>query len=385
MSSTTSPSQDTTSMPSTANPARATNAVTRTLRHTVALVLRPPRLLKHSVVQLVILMMALLAVLVAGGDRLIRMRYADDMTDDAYVRADITPLASRVDGYVIREHVQDYQRVTAGQLLFEIDPSDIQAALHAADARVKAAEAAILVLRAQQKVDREVVSAASATVESVRAESQRAELEAVRQSKLLRDGVGSEQEDELATFDASRLSAEVRRRGAERARAESEVTMRGAQLEKAKAELLAAQAALEIQRLQLSYTRIVAPADGMVGERQVRVGQLVRPGTPCITMVDIDGVWVTANFKERQLSNARRGDRAKVWVDTFPGVEIPATIDELAPASGAQFSLLPPDNATGNFTKVVQRIPVKMHLSLPAHLRGRVRPGMSAIVELENP
>jgi membrane fusion protein (multidrug efflux system) len=161
--------------------------------------------------------------------------------------------------------------------------------------------------------------------------------------------------------------------------------MLSAQIAQAEADVLAARAAVETQKLQLSYTQIIAPADGMVGERQVRVGQLVRPGTPCITMVDIDGVWVTANFKERQLTHARRGQRARVWVDTFPGVEIPARIDELAPASGAQFSMLPPDNATGNFTKIVQRIPVKLLLDVPPRLRGLVRPGMSAVVELERP
>ncbi len=356
----------------------------RTLKHSLGQILRPPRILKHSVVQLCILAMAAVAVLSAGGDRLIRIRYADTMTDDAYVRADITPLASRVDGYVIREFVQDYERVKAGQLLFEIDPADIKAAVDSAEARVQSATAAIAVLRAQRRVDQEAVAAATAAVEAVTAESQRAALEARRQSKLLLDGVGSEQEDELATFDASRLAAEVKRRSAERSRAESELTMRAAQIEQAKAELQAAHAALDIQKLQLSYTRIVAPVDGMVGERQVRVGQLVRPGTPCITMVDIDGVWVTANFKERQISTARRGDRVKVWVDTFPGVEMAGKIDELAPASGAQFSLLPPDNATGNFTKVVQRIPVKILLSVPPELRGRVRPGMSSVVELSS-
>ncbi|MEO6954887.1 MAG: HlyD family secretion protein [Polyangia bacterium] len=326
--------------------------------------------------------MAGIAVLFAGGDRLIRIRYADSMTDDAYVRADITPLSSRVDGYVVRELVHDYDRVKAGQVLFEIDPNDINAAIQAAQARVQAATAAIAVLHARQRVDGEAVAAARAATDSVTAQSQYAELEKRRQSKLLHEGVGSQQEDELATYDATRLGAEVRRRGAEYGRAESELTMLSAQIKQAEAELSAARAALVTQQLQLSYTKIIAPVDGMVGERQVRVGQLVRPGTPCITMVDIDGVWVTANFKERQLTNVRRGERARIWVDTFPGVEIPARVDELAPASGAQFSLLPPDNATGNFTKIVQRIPVKLLLDIPPALRGRVRPGMSAVVEM---
>jgi len=348
------------------------------------LLLPSPRV-RDSAVKLSILGMGALAVASAGGDRAIRVRYADNMTDDAYVRADITPLASRVEGYVLREHIHDYQRVEKGQLLFEIDPVDIEAAVQLADAKVHSGAAAIAVLRGQERVAREAVKVAQAAQQSVTAEFRRAELEAARQTRLLREGVGTQQNDEDATFGASRLSAEVSRRTAELARAESELAMLAAEIQQAQAELKAAEAALEVQKLQLGYTRIIAPAAGMVGERQVHVGHLVKPSTPCVTMVDIDHVWVTANFKENQIGAARPGDRAKVWVDTYPDRAIEGRIDELAPASGAQFSLLPPDNATGNFTKIVQRIPVKVLLEIPEDLRGLIRPGMSAVVELTKP
>lgn len=354
-------------------------------KYRIGQLLRPSTRVRHSAVQLSILGMGALAVASAGGDRAIRVRYADNMTDDAYVRADITPLASRVEGYVLREHVRDYQRVKKGQLLFEIDPADIEAAVQLANAKVRSGASAIAVLRGQERVAREAVKVALAAEEAVTAEFSRAELEAKRQTRLLREGVGSQQADEQATFDASRLSAEVARRGAEHARAESELAMLAAEIQQAQAELKAAEATLELQKLQLSYTRIVAPSDGMVGERQVHVGHLVKPGTPCITMVDIDHVWVTANFKENQIGSARPGDRAKIWVDTYADRALEAHIDQLAPASGAQFSLLPPDNATGNFTKIVQRIPVKLLLEIPPDLRGLIRPGMSAVVELAEP
>ena len=358
---------------------------TTRFRYRLGHFLRPSRRLRQSAVQLSILGMGAVAAASAGGDRAIRVRYADDMTDDAYVRADITPLASRVEGYVLREHVRDYQRVKKGQLLFEIDPVDIEAAVQLADAKVHANTSAISVLRGRERVAREIVKVAAAAEDAVSAELQRADLEAKRQTRLLREGVGSQQADEHATFEASRLAAEVKRRGAERERADSELAMLAAEIQQAQAELKAAEATLSVQKLQLGYTRIVAPADGVVGERQVHVGHLVKPGTPCITMVDIDHVWVTANFKENQIGSARTGTQTRVWVDTFPERMLAGHIDELAPASGAQFSLLPPDNATGNFTKIVQRIPVKVLLDVPEDLRGRIRPGMSAIVELGEP
>ncbi len=340
--------------------------------------------LSGRLVPLAIISLAMLAGLSAAGDRLVTVRYSDDTTDDAYLRADITPLASRVDGYVARVLVKDFERVHAGQLLVEIDPSDLKVALRAAEARLEAAHAAVETLQRRQEVQTANIRAASALLDASQAEFEHSQHEEKRQDRLARSGLTSGQEQDRAIYYERRLSAEVRRRAADRKQANVELGLLAAEERRALAVLREAEAAVDAARLQLGYTRIVAPADGMLGERGVRVGQLVRPGTPIVSLVEIDRIWVTANFKERQLQGVRPGNRAKVRVDTFAGVELQAKVEEVAPASGAQFSLLPPDNATGNFTKIVQRIPVKLTLEVPPELRGQLRPGMSTVVVIDH-
>ena len=340
--------------------------------------------LRGRLVPLGIIGLAILAALSAAGDRLVTVRYSDDTTDDAYLRADITPLASRVDGYVARVLVKDFERVHAGQLLVEIDPSDLSVALRAAEARLEAAHAAVETLQRRQDVQTADIRAASALLDASQAEFEHSQHEEKRQNRLARAGLTSGQEQDRALYDERRLSAEVRRRAADCKHANVELGLLAAEERRARAVLREAAAAVDAARLQLGYTRIVAPADGMLGERGVRVGQLVRPGTPVVSLVEIDRIWVTANFKERQLRGVRPGNRARVRIDTFPGVELRAQVEDVAPASGAQFSLLPPDNATGNFTKIVQRIPVKLTLDVPPELRGQLRPGMSTVVELDH-
>lgn len=150
-----------------------------------------------------------------------------------------------------------------------------------------------------------------------------------------------------------------------------------------RADLNAKQAGLKVAEINLEYTRIVAPANGVVGERKVRVGQLVSPGTQALSLVQTEA-WVQANYKETQLTNVRKGDPVEITVDALPGVTIKGRVEEIAPASGSQFALLPPDNATGNFTKIVQRIPVKIVLDADANIRDRLRPGMSVISKIKS-
>ncbi|AKU95513.1 Multidrug resistance protein A [Labilithrix luteola] len=330
-----------------------------------------------------ILLFAGLAAAAAQSDRKMAFPINEGATDDAFVRADITPLSSRVEGHVLRVLVQDNERVRAGQLLVEIDPADFEAKVREGEARVAAAQALLESNRTKQLVQRNSVAAASAAVDATSAGMQRAELEAQRHDRLSSGGLVSAQDHERATYDALRARAELRQRGSERDRSTAEQVYLDAERRRLEAELSAANAMLDLARIQLGYTRIVAPANGVVGERGVRVGQLVRPGSQIIHLVAIDDVWVTANFKERQVGVLQPGTPVRVTIDTFPGVEIPGVVDSLSPASGAQLSLLPPDNATGNFTKIVQRIPVKIALRPPRELAGRLIPGMSAVVSIE--
>lgn len=330
-----------------------------------------------------ILSLALLTAWSAAGDRLVHLPRWAQATDDAYVRADLTPLAARVEGHVLTVRVKDHQRVHRGELLVELDPAEYAARVQEAEAHVASARATLQALTPRAVALKATVAAAGAAIEESQAQLEQRTLEAARQQTLAAQQLTTGQDVERATADASRSSAELRRRTAERQKAEAEVAMLGAQVLEAQAQLAAREAQLTEARLQLEYTRIVAPADGVVGERGVHVGQLVRAGAPVITLVELDTVWVTANFKENQLSTLQPGHHVRVTIDTFPGVELLGTVDSFSPASGSQFSALPQDNATGNFTKIVQRVPVKVTLDVPEVLRGRLLPGMSAIVSIE--
>jgi membrane fusion protein (multidrug efflux system) len=196
--------------------------------------------------------------------------------------------------------------------------------------------------------------------------------------------------------DLAKARAQVALRQAEQQRAVAQISSKSAELEaqkkqsavldtqesQLKADLDAKQGALQVAETNLQYTRIVAPTDGIVGERKVRPGQLVSPGTQVISLVD-NTMWVQANYKETQLRNVMRGDEAVVTVDAFPGVVLRGHVEDLSPASGSQFALLPPDNATGNFTKIVQRIPVKIVLEIDPPRADRLRPGMSVTAEIK--
>ena len=325
---------------------------------------------------------ALLSALSAAGDRLVRLPRGAHTTDDAYVRADLTPLAARVEANVLEVHVHDHQRVKRGELLVDLDASEFVARVQQAEAHLTSAQARLHTLRQRKTAQRATLTATRAAIDETRAQLTQLSTEAGRQRAMGKSGLTSEQELERAVAGEQRGAAELRRREAETLRAGAELEMLDAELLEADAEVRARAAELELAKLELSYTRIVAPADGTVGERAVHPGQLVRPGTPVITLVELDTVWVTANFKENQLASIEPGHPMRVTVDTFPDVPLEGRVDSIAPGSGAQFSLLPPDNATGNFTRIVQRVPVKVLLSVPPALRGRLLPGMSATVTI---
>jgi membrane fusion protein (multidrug efflux system) len=328
-------------------------------------------------------------------------------TDDAYVRADMTPMSTRVSGSVKKMDVGDFESVKPGQTLVELEDADYRAALAEAEAALAGAQAQFEDNQAAKRIQdakienaetviaqsKAAVTVAQAGAATVRPDVTKTELELKRQEALFESKATTHQQLEQAEADATRFSGMLASREADTERAQAALTGSQTLLEAEKrqraaldtrdglykADIQAKQAAIVVAKVNLGYTRIVAPTAGSVGERHVQEGQLVAAGMQVIDMVKGD-VWIQANFKETQLTNIRSGDAADVRVDTFPGVVLHGKVIEIAPASGSQFALLPPDNATGNFTKVVQRIPVKIVLD-PGHpLQGRLRPGFSVVV-----
>jgi membrane fusion protein (multidrug efflux system) len=306
----------------------------------------------------------------------------DQTTDDAYVKGDITPLSAKIEGYVRRIAVSDYQSVKAGDVLVEIEDDDYQARAAQAEADLAGAEAAVANLKAHKAEQHSRIDQAQSAIVATQADVDRTSLEAHRQRALLASSYGTSQRVEQAEADQKRYEATLTRNQAELESERREMAVLDTQESQLRAEMKAKRAQLQLANITLGYTRIVAPVDGMVGERGVRAGQYLRPGTQVVSVVPLDTVWVVANYKETQLARVAVGQRASITVDTFPGVTIWGRVDSIAPASGSQFTLLPPDNATGNFTKVVQRIPVKILLD-PGHpLAGKLRPGMSVIATI---
>jgi len=329
----------------------------------------------------------------------------EQVTDDAYVRGDLTPLSTKVTGIVRAVDVADYQQVHKGDLLIELQDDDYGAQVDQANAAVAAARAGIEEnLRQRQLQDARIakalagidqanaqIAAAEAGKAAVQAELTRARLERKRQEGLYQTHSTTEQNLEAAVAAEGNISGQFASRDADLNQARtmmrsSELAAEAERRSKAvleseevqlQADLRAKQANLAAASVNIGYTKIYAPGDGNVGERQVRPGQLVSPGTQVISFVALTK-WVQANFRETQLTNVKVGDPAELRIDQYPGQVIRGKVVEIAPASGSQFALLPPDNATGNFTKVVQRIPVKIALE-DSTFATKLRPGISVI------
>jgi membrane fusion protein (multidrug efflux system) len=329
----------------------------------------------------------------------------EQVTDDAYVRGDLTPLSTKVTGIVRTVHVTDFQRVHKGDLIAELQDDDYRAQVDQATAAVEAARAAIQNNRRQRDLQdartakalvgidqaKAQITAAEAGKEAVQAQLVRARSERKRQEGLYQTHSATQQTLEAAVANDDQLSAQLASRDADLNQAQtmlrsSELSAEAERRSKAvlesqdlqlQADLHAKQASLAAAGVNLGYTKVYAPGEGTVGERQVRPGQLVSPGTQVIAFIDVTK-WVLANYRETQLTNVKIGDPAEVRIDQYPDQVLHGKVLEIAPASGSQFSLLPPDNATGNFTKVVQRIPVKIALDDTA-FAAKLRPGLSVI------
>jgi membrane fusion protein, multidrug efflux system len=327
----------------------------------------------------------------------------EQVTDDAIVRGDLTPLSTKVPGIVRSVRVSDYQAVHKGDLLAELEDDDYQAQLQQASAAVEAAKAAIENNRRQRELQdsktqralagtdlaKAQIAAAEAGINAVQADVIRTQAERTRQEGLLSSQSATKQRVEAAVADEQRFAAQAASRAADLEQAKvslhsSEIAVETERRTKSVlesqdqqliADLHAKEAAFTVAKVTLGYTKIHAPEDGIVGERQVRPGQLVSPGTQVLTFVALTK-WVQANYRETQLTHMKVGDVAQVRIDEYPEQVMKGKVLEIAPASGSQFALLPPDNATGNYTKVVQRVPVKIGLD-DATFAQHLRPGLS--------
>jgi membrane fusion protein, multidrug efflux system len=301
-----------------------------------------------------------------------------ETTDDAYVKADSTIIAPKVSGYIAKVLVADNERVKAGQLLALIDDRDFSTALKQAQADVAVSEAGVQNVRTLIELQEPLIQQQAAEVDAAEANLKFAQEERARYDGLMKSGSGTVQRAQQtdAALRAQTAQLQQGKSGLVAINKRTEVLF----TERSKGAALLAHARIVEQQaaLNLSYTQITAPIDGMVGARSLRVGQYVQAGTQLMAVVPLDQVYVVANFKETQLTHMRDGQPVDLYVDSFQSTKLKGHVDSLAPASGLEFTLLPPDNATGNFTKIVQRVPVKIVLDDP-NLKGLLRPGMSAV------
>ena len=301
-------------------------------------------------------------------------------TDDAYLQADLTPVAAKVSGYVRSMPVQDFERVRAGQLLVQIVDDDYKATVDQLSASVRAAAATVEALKAQRSLQGANVEAAKATIAATSANFEQNDRDLARQHRLLETGSSSTEATEKLQTTHAQLSAQLAQNRAQELAAARQLDVLGAQEAQAEATLAAQKASLEVARIDLGYTSIVAPQDGVIGQRQVKPGQFVPVGGQVTSLTPLPNVWVIANFKETQLTHMAVGQKAEVSVDTFPEHTLKGHVLAFAPGSGQQFSLLPPDNATGNFTKdALQRVAVKILIDDADGLTDKLRPGMSVV------
>jgi membrane fusion protein (multidrug efflux system) len=303
-------------------------------------------------------------------------------TNDSYVRAQTTKLKSRVAGAVKLIAVDDFEHVQAGDLLMQIDPADYDAQVAQAAAALAAANAALDNLTNEVELQYAIIAQAEAQRGSALALQVETQQERERQQSLTQTDSGTRQKFEQAVASYAKAQADVKANAALIAEQRHKLEVLAGTKKQRAADVLGAQAALDAGKLRLSYTTIFAPFDGTVGERLLQPGDYVNVGTSLIDVVPLPNVYVIANFKETQLSRVQTGLPADIIIDAFPGQTIRGHVARVSPASGSQFALLPPDNATGNFTKVVQRVSVRLELDPGQPLISRLLPGMSATTRI---
>ena len=342
----------------------------------------PAKPARKRAVFAVLAMSAAVAAIWAGAHWWNTGRFLEE-TDDAYVGGDITVITAKVPGYIQEVLVSDNQAVKAGDVLARLDARDYRAALASADGAVAAAQAALANLDATRALQQAVIAQARAGVGASRAETDRAHNDQVRYARLSATNAVSVQSAQKADADYKQALAGDSKTAAQLQAAERELDVIATRKQQATAALAQAQAARDIAVLNLGYTELRAPIDGTIGNRHARNGAYAAAGSQLLSLVPAHGLWVDANFKEGQLATMHAGQRAIVKADVMPGHEFHGTIASVAPATGAQFSVLPPENATGNFTKIVQRVPVRIVLDAKDATPGTLRPGLSVMAEVD--
>jgi membrane fusion protein, multidrug efflux system len=340
---------------------------------------------RYDLIWRTLIFLVAVAVLVIIATRWNRWEGSADWqsTDDAFLQADLTPIASKVAGYVKNLPVQDFDRVHAGEVLAEIVDDDYRAVVAQINAAIVSAGAQVDALKAQRQLQDANVRAAKATAAVTTANIEQNARDLSRQERLLKSGSSSTEASEKLQTTRAQLAAQLEQNRAQISAASHQIDVLAAQTAQAEAAVNAQKANLQAAQLNLTYTRILAPQDGVIGQRQIKPGQYVGVGTQITTLTPLPNVWVIANYKETQLTRMRVGQPAEITVDTFPGRKLRGHVLAFSPGAGSQFALLPPDNATGNFTKVVQRIAVKIVIDDTDGLTDVLRPGMSVVARVD--
>jgi membrane fusion protein (multidrug efflux system) len=333
---------------------------------------------------LILAALAAILVLVAGGGWhwWTVWRFLQS-TDDAYVESDTSVISPKVEGYIADVRVRNNQLVHKGDVLFAIDDSDFKARELAAEGAVASEKAAIATYSSRLALQQAVIAEAAAEVSSDEADLAQRQADYKRYQTLVTTDFASRQRFEQAEADARKSTAALAKSRAAFGAAQQQLSVLKSQRREAEAKLAQAEASLSLARNDLDNTVIRAPVSGVAGNRAGQIGQYVKAGTQLLSLVPLPHVYVTANFKETQLTRMRPGQKAEVSVDAYPDQPIDGRVESFAPASGAEFSILPPDNATGNFTKIVQRVPVRIRLPAHGPLADLLRPGLSVVVTVD--
>ncbi len=320
---------------------------------------------------------AVLAAATIAGVRYFGFVFSHEETDDAQVEGDISPVLPRTSGYVARVLVVDNERVAAGQPLVEIDPDELDVRVSEAVTAVRTAEAGLAAAQASLDAARATVLVAKANIETVRVQREKAAADYAQDRGLYSGGAITDRQRSDSRAAADAADAQLAMAARETDAADSQTGVAAAKVAAARAQLAQQHAALDMARLRRSFATVTAPISGLVAHKDVEPGQLVQAGQTLLSIASDTGVWVVANFKETQLTHIRAGQAATFTADSYPGRVFHGRVDSIAGATGARFALLPPDNATGNYVKVTQRIPVKIVLDASPDGHGLLRPGMS--------
>src|SRR5437763_3161608 len=331
----------------------------------------------------ILLPVVVLALLAAGGWYWWTEWRHLQSTDDAYIQSDISLISPKIEGYIKEVRVKDNLPVAAGEVLFVIDDRDLAAKLTQAEAAVATAEAAVDTYESRLELQRAMIDQAKAEVAAAEAEKSRTERDYQRYKQLAASDYASRQRLETVQADDEKAAAALAQKRAAVTAALGTLRVLRAQRDEEKAKREQARAAVQLARNDLDNTVIRAPVAGIAGNRAGQVGQYVKPGTQLLSLVPLPRVYITANFKETQLTRIRPGQTAQISVDAYPDQPLQGRVESFAPGSGAQFSLLPPDNATGNFTKIVQRVPVRISVPADGPLARLLRPGLSVTVTVD--